>query len=122
MARRALIDGLSSGTNRRQPIGARDADLRPGFQDSRCGNATIARSPLPEGQQPALFVLADICTVQGVQEVVDRLLRNRGGIDILVNWGCAPRPQFTGRVARDDRSRSFRDSQHHQEALYFAFR
>ena len=69
----------------------------------------------------ALFVLADICTAQGVQEVVDRLLRNWGGIDILVNWSCAPRPQFTARVARDDRSRSFRDSRHRQQALYFAF-
>ena len=41
LARRALIERLSSGVNRRQPVGACDADLRPGFQDSRCGNADI---------------------------------------------------------------------------------
>src|SRR5512145_2610948 len=47
--------------------------------------ATTARSPLPVGQQPALFVQADIGTVYGVQEVVDKLLKSWGGIDILVN-------------------------------------
>ncbi len=41
LARRALIERLSSGINRRQPVSARDADLRPGFQDSRCRNANI---------------------------------------------------------------------------------
>src|SRR3984893_12039887 len=40
-ARRALIDRLSSSTNRRQPIGACDADLRLGFQDSRCCNPNV---------------------------------------------------------------------------------
>jgi NAD(P)-dependent dehydrogenase (short-subunit alcohol dehydrogenase family) len=47
--------------------------------------ATTARSPLPEDQQPALFVQTDIGTAQGVQEVVDLLLKSWGGIDILVN-------------------------------------
>ncbi len=41
LARRALIERLSSGTNRRQPVGACDADLRPGFQDSRCCNPNV---------------------------------------------------------------------------------
>src|SRR6267378_617572 len=41
LARRALIERLSSGANRRQSVGACDADLRPGFQDSRCCNANI---------------------------------------------------------------------------------
>ncbi len=41
LARRALVERLSSGTNRRQSVGARDAHLRPGFQDSRCRNANI---------------------------------------------------------------------------------
>src|ERR1700730_8429618 len=41
LARRALIDRLSSSTNRRQPIGACDADLRLGFQDSRCCNPNV---------------------------------------------------------------------------------
>ena len=47
--------------------------------------ATTARSSLPEGQRPALFVQADIGTAQGVQKVVDKLLDSWGGIDILVN-------------------------------------
>src|SRR6267378_5172586 len=47
--------------------------------------ATTARSPLPEGQQPALFVQTDVGTAEGVQAVVDRLLKDWGGIDILVN-------------------------------------
>ena len=47
--------------------------------------ATTARSPLPEGQQPALFVQTDVGTADGVQTVVDRLLKEWGGVDILVN-------------------------------------
>jgi NAD(P)-dependent dehydrogenase (short-subunit alcohol dehydrogenase family) len=47
--------------------------------------ATTARSPLPEGQQPALFVQTDIAKADGVQAVVDRLLGHWGGVDILVN-------------------------------------
>jgi NAD(P)-dependent dehydrogenase (short-subunit alcohol dehydrogenase family) len=47
--------------------------------------ATAARSPLPAGQRPALFVQKDIGTADGVQAVVDRLLKEWGGIDILVN-------------------------------------
>src|ERR1700676_322339 len=41
LARRALIERLSSGADRRQPIGACDADLRSGFQDSRCCNPNV---------------------------------------------------------------------------------
>jgi len=48
LARRALIERLSSGINRRQPFGARDAHLRLGFQDSRGRNANIV--VLLEGQ------------------------------------------------------------------------
>jgi NAD(P)-dependent dehydrogenase (short-subunit alcohol dehydrogenase family) len=47
--------------------------------------ATTARSPLPEGQQPALFIQQDIGSAAGVQAVADRLLAEWGGIDILVN-------------------------------------
>src|SRR5260221_13126399 len=43
--------------------------------------ATIARSPLPEGQQPALFIQEDIGSAEGVQTVVDRVLKEWGGID-----------------------------------------
>jgi len=40
--------------------------------------ATIARSPLPEGQQPALFIQEDIGSAEGVQTVVDRVLKEWG--------------------------------------------
>jgi NAD(P)-dependent dehydrogenase (short-subunit alcohol dehydrogenase family) len=52
------------------------------------GGATVtttARSPLPEGQAPALFVQADISTPQGVEKVVKEVRARLGGIDILIN-------------------------------------
>src|SRR5213593_1062303 len=47
--------------------------------------ATTARSPLPEGQAPELFVQADISTREGVDKVVREVLDRLGGVDILVN-------------------------------------
>jgi NAD(P)-dependent dehydrogenase (short-subunit alcohol dehydrogenase family) len=47
--------------------------------------ATTARSPLPEGQSPSLFVQADISTPEGVRAVADAVAARFGGIDILVN-------------------------------------
>ena len=47
--------------------------------------ATTARSPLSEGQAPALFVQADISATDGVRKVGDRVLQEWGGLDILVN-------------------------------------
>jgi NAD(P)-dependent dehydrogenase (short-subunit alcohol dehydrogenase family) len=47
--------------------------------------ATIARSPLPEGQAVALFVQADISMPEGVNKVVREVLDRLGGVDILVN-------------------------------------
>jgi len=47
--------------------------------------ATTARSPLPEGQSPALFVQADIATPEGVERVASEVLARLGGIDILIN-------------------------------------
>jgi len=47
--------------------------------------ATAARSPLPAGQSPDLFVQADISTVDGVREVIDAVVGRLGGIDILIN-------------------------------------
>src|ERR1700746_3816126 len=47
--------------------------------------ATTARSPLHADQKPALFVLADLGTQDGVREVVGRILQEWGGVDILVN-------------------------------------
>lgn len=47
--------------------------------------ATTARSSLPEGQAPALFVRADIATVEGVENVCREVLARFGGVDILIN-------------------------------------
>ena len=65
--------------------------------------ATTARSPLPEGQRPALFVQRDVGTSEGVQAVVDRLLEVWGGVDILVNsLGASDAPNGGFRVLTDD--------------------
>jgi NAD(P)-dependent dehydrogenase (short-subunit alcohol dehydrogenase family) len=47
--------------------------------------ATTARSPLPHGQSPSIFVQADIGTSEGIKEVVDRVEKAWNGLDILVN-------------------------------------
>jgi len=47
--------------------------------------ATAARSPLPQGQKPALFIQADLSSVEGIAQLADRILNEWGGIDILVN-------------------------------------
>lgn len=47
--------------------------------------ATTARSPLPEGQAPDLFVQADISTAAGVKTLVQRVFEAFGGLDILIN-------------------------------------
>ena len=47
--------------------------------------ATTARSPSPQTQTSVLFVKADIGTASGTQEVVNRIQREWGGLDILVN-------------------------------------
>lgn len=47
--------------------------------------ATTARSPLPEGQSPTLFVRADVATPEGVTAVTEEIFQAWGGLDILVN-------------------------------------
>ncbi|MEJ0042651.1 MAG: SDR family oxidoreductase [Rhizomicrobium sp.] len=47
--------------------------------------ATTARAPSPGGEAAVLFVEADAGTAAGVQRVVDRIERDWGGVDILVN-------------------------------------
>jgi NAD(P)-dependent dehydrogenase (short-subunit alcohol dehydrogenase family) len=47
--------------------------------------ATTARSPVAEGQEPALFVQADVSTADGVAKVVAKVLERWGGVDILIN-------------------------------------
>jgi NAD(P)-dependent dehydrogenase (short-subunit alcohol dehydrogenase family) len=55
------------------------------FQSSGAAVATTARSLLPHGQAPDLFVQADIGTVSGVQQVVGRVQNEWGWLDVLVN-------------------------------------
>jgi NAD(P)-dependent dehydrogenase (short-subunit alcohol dehydrogenase family) len=47
--------------------------------------AITARSEAVNGQDSALFIKADIGTARGVQNVVDCIQREWGGLDILVN-------------------------------------
>ena len=47
--------------------------------------ATTARSEAANGQDSALFIKTDIGTARGVQNVVDCIQREWGGLDILVN-------------------------------------
>jgi NAD(P)-dependent dehydrogenase (short-subunit alcohol dehydrogenase family) len=55
------------------------------FQLSGALVATTARSPSSQTQTSVLFVKADIGTASGTQEVVNRIQREWGGLDILVN-------------------------------------
>src|SRR5258708_1131926 len=64
--------------------GAGEAIVRR-FTLSGASVATTARSPLPAGQNPALFIQASVATAEGVQNVVDRVMKEWSGIDILVN-------------------------------------
>lgn len=47
--------------------------------------ATAARSALPGGQRPTLFVQTDLGTPDGIQKLADRVLSEWGRVDILVN-------------------------------------
>jgi NAD(P)-dependent dehydrogenase (short-subunit alcohol dehydrogenase family) len=55
------------------------------FQLSGAVVATVARSPLPQDQAPDLFVKADVGTVAGVNAIVERIQKEWGGLDVLVN-------------------------------------
>jgi len=73
------------------------------FTLSGAAVATTARSPLPKGQSPSLFVQADIGTAQGVQTVVDRIQQEWDGLDILVNClGGSEAPNGGFRALTDD--------------------
>ena len=65
--------------------------------------ATTARSALPEGQTPDLFVRADLSTAAGVQQVANAVLERMGGVDILVdNVGGSSAPSGGFEVLTDD--------------------
>jgi len=55
------------------------------FALSGASVATTARSEAANGQDSFLFIKADIGTARGVQNVVDCIQREWGGLDILVN-------------------------------------
>jgi NAD(P)-dependent dehydrogenase (short-subunit alcohol dehydrogenase family) len=74
--KRVLITGGTKG------VGAAAVQR---FQMSGALVATTARSASSESQASLLFIKADIGAPSGVQEVVDRIEREWGGIDILVN-------------------------------------
>jgi NAD(P)-dependent dehydrogenase (short-subunit alcohol dehydrogenase family) len=74
--KRVLITGGTKG------VGAAAVQR---FQLSGALVATAARSASPESQASLLFIEADMGTPSGVQEVVARIEREWGGIDILVN-------------------------------------
>jgi NAD(P)-dependent dehydrogenase (short-subunit alcohol dehydrogenase family) len=64
------------------------------FKLSGAAVATTGRSEPVPGQAPALFIKADLGTTGGVQNVVDRILHEWGGLDVLVNnvGGTETRP------------------------------
>jgi NAD(P)-dependent dehydrogenase (short-subunit alcohol dehydrogenase family) len=55
------------------------------FELSGASVATTARSEPAQGQAPALFIKAHIGTARGVQDVVDCIVQEWGGLDVLVN-------------------------------------
>lgn len=65
--------------------------------------ATTARSPLPEGQTPTLFLQGDISTAAGAQTVAKRILEEWGGLDILIhNVGGSSSPNGGFQVLTDE--------------------
>ena len=74
--KRVLVTGGTKGM---------EAAIVRRFQLSGAFVATTARSARPEDQGSTLFVTADIGTVSGVQEVVNDIEREWGGIDVLIN-------------------------------------
>src|SRR6202049_4644990 len=73
-AKRVLVTGGTKGMG--------EAIVRR-LQASGASVATTARSPLPHGQAPDLFIQADIGTASGVQQVVDRVQQEWGRLDVL---------------------------------------
>jgi NAD(P)-dependent dehydrogenase (short-subunit alcohol dehydrogenase family) len=74
--KRVLVTGGTKGVG--------EAILRR-FALSGASVATTARSEAAHGQDSVLFIKADIGSARGVQNVVDRILQEWGGLDILVN-------------------------------------
>ena len=66
--------------------------------------ASAARSPSNRDPAPSLFIQADVSTPAGVQSVVDRILDEWGGLDILVdNVGASDVPPTSLESLTDER-------------------
>lgn len=76
LGKRVLVTGGTKGMG---------AAMVRRFKLSGAVVATTARSDLPEDLDLDLFVSADISTPAGVRKVVDYVLREWGGVDILVD-------------------------------------
>src|SRR6201981_4141425 len=77
------------------------------FELSGASVATTARCAAGPGRAPALFIQADLGTARGVQNVVDRIQQEWGGLDVLVNnvGGTETRPGGFGGLSDEDRQR-----------------
>ncbi len=65
--------------------------------------ATTARSELPDGQAPDLFVRADVGTAAGIEKVARTVLDRFGGVDLLVhNVGGSSAPSGGFAVLGDE--------------------
>jgi len=64
--------------------GAGAAILRR-FAAAGAVTATSARSGLPDGLQPDVFVNADLSTSEGVEDLASAVLEKLGGVDVLVH-------------------------------------
>ena len=73
------------------------------LQAGGAGVATTARSPLPGGQAPELFVQADVSTSEGVSSVVEAVQARFSGLDFLVNVVGGSSAPSGGFAALDDR-------------------
>ena len=93
VGRRALVTGGTQG------IG--EALVRR-LREGGASVVTTARSPLPDGQSPDLFIQADVGTPRGVEDVIGAVMARLGGVDILVNSVGGSRAPAGGALVLDD--------------------
>lgn len=74
--KRVLISGGTSGMG---------AAIAKRLGEAGAKVAVVARSPLPEGQTPSLFLQHDLSTVAGIASVIATVQREWDGLDVLIN-------------------------------------